>query len=123
RVPPDRGRGGLCMGGYRSLEERRKVCRRHRPLHEKRPSVSGPGPAPQARGPRSVLGRVQPSSCRGGLLSPPSPRTRRLGGVYLVASPQKPVSRLWAIVTAALEGGVSTVQLRDKGVYSTEVWT
>jgi len=38
--------------------------------------------------------------------------------VYLVASPQKPVSRLLATVTAALEGGVSAVQLRDKGVYS-----
>src|SRR3989442_14117993 len=53
-------------------------------------------------------------------MTPQSPRTRRLGGVYLVASPQKPVSRLRAIVTAALEGGVSTVQLRDKGVYSPE---
>jgi len=30
------------------------------------------------------------------------------------------VSRLQAIVTAALEGGVSAVQLRDKGVYSPE---
>jgi len=30
------------------------------------------------------------------------------------------VSRLRAIVTAALEGGVSAVQLRDKGVYSPE---
>lgn len=38
--------------------------------------------------------------------------------MYLVASPQKPVSRLLATVTAALEGGVSAVQLRDKGVYS-----
>src|SRR2546428_748324 len=76
--------------------------------------------SPKAGGPGSVLGRVQPSSCRGDLLSPPSPRTRRLGGVSLVASPQKPVSRLRAIVTAALEGGVSTVQLRDKGVYSPE---
>jgi len=40
--------------------------------------------------------------------------------VYLVTSPQKPVSRLLAIVTAALEGGVTAVQLRDKGVYSPE---
>ena len=40
--------------------------------------------------------------------------------MYLVASPQKPVSRLLATVTAALEGGVSAVQLRDKGVYSPE---
>jgi len=40
--------------------------------------------------------------------------------VYLVASPQKPVSRLLATVTAALEGGVSAVQLRDKGIYSPE---
>ena len=38
--------------------------------------------------------------------------------MYLVASPQKPVSRLLATATAALEGGVSAVQLRDKGVYS-----
>ena len=30
------------------------------------------------------------------------------------------MSRLQAIVTAALEGGVSAVQLRDKGVYSPE---
>ncbi|HEX9567928.1 MAG TPA: thiamine phosphate synthase [Thermoplasmata archaeon] len=37
-----------------------------------------------------------------------------------MTSPQKPVSRLLAIVTAALEGGVSAVQLRDKGVYSPE---
>jgi len=40
--------------------------------------------------------------------------------VYLVASPQKPVSHLLETVTAALEGGVSMVQLRDKGVYSPE---
>lgn len=53
-------------------------------------------------------------------MTPQSPRERRLGGVYLVASPQKPVSRLLATVTAALEGGVSAVQLRDKGIYSPE---
>src|SRR3989475_798416 len=82
--------------------------------------TTGSRPALSSRGPRSVLGRVQPGSRRGDFLSPASPRTRRLGGVYLVASPQKPVSRLRAIVTAALEGGVSAVQLRDKGVYSPE---
>ncbi len=40
--------------------------------------------------------------------------------MYLVASPQKPVARLLATVTAALEGGISVVQLRDKGAYSPE---
>ena len=38
--------------------------------------------------------------------------------MYLVASPQKPIARLLATVTAALEGGISVVQLRDKGAYS-----
>jgi len=40
--------------------------------------------------------------------------------VYLVASPQRPITRLLATVTAALEGGISVVQLRDKGAYSPE---
>jgi thiamine-phosphate pyrophosphorylase len=35
-----------------------------------------------------------------------------------VASSQKPVARLLATVTAALEGGISAVQLRDKGAYT-----
>src|SRR3989442_10391845 len=48
------------------------------------------------------------------------PGERGLGGVYLVASPYVPLSGLLAIVSAALEGGVSAVQLRDKGVYSPE---
>ncbi|MGI0150267.1 MAG: thiamine phosphate synthase [Thermoplasmata archaeon] len=41
----------------------------------------------------------------------------KLGGVYLVTSMKRPVSRLVDIVTAALEGGVSMVQFRDKGEY------
>jgi len=41
-----------------------------------------------------------------------------LHGVYLVTSPKRPVARLVSIVAAALDGGVSVVQLRDKGVYS-----
>lgn len=40
--------------------------------------------------------------------------------MYLVTSPQRPVSRMVATVAAALEGGVSFVQLRDKGSYSAE---
>jgi len=38
--------------------------------------------------------------------------------VYLVTSPKRPVERLVSIVEAALEGGVSVVQMRDKGAYS-----
>jgi len=38
--------------------------------------------------------------------------------VYLVTSPKRPVGRLVSIVAAALNGGVTVVQLRDKGVYS-----
>jgi len=38
--------------------------------------------------------------------------------VYLVTSPKRPVERLVSIVGAALDGGVSVVQLRDKGAYS-----
>jgi len=38
--------------------------------------------------------------------------------VYLVTSPKRPVERLVSIVAAALDGGVSVVQLRDKGAYS-----
>lgn len=45
-------------------------------------------------------------------------RKNRLGGVYLVTSPKRPVSHLFAIVAGALEGGVSLVQLREKGAYS-----
>lgn len=41
-----------------------------------------------------------------------------MGGVYLVTSPKRPVSALLSIVAAALEAGVSIVQLRDKGVYT-----
>jgi thiamine-phosphate diphosphorylase len=40
--------------------------------------------------------------------------------VYLVTSPKRPVSRLVTIVEAALEGGASIVQLRDKNVYTPE---
>jgi len=47
-------------------------------------------------------------------------RGRKLGGVYLVTSPKRPVSKLLEIVEASLEGGVSLVQLRDKGAYSDE---
>jgi thiamine-phosphate pyrophosphorylase len=38
--------------------------------------------------------------------------------VYVVTSPKRPVSRLLAIAQAALEGGASIVQFRDKGVYT-----
>ncbi len=38
--------------------------------------------------------------------------------MYLVTSPKRPVSQLTAIVEAALEGGVSLVQFRDKKQYS-----
>jgi thiamine-phosphate pyrophosphorylase len=38
--------------------------------------------------------------------------------VYLVTSPKRPVNRLLAIAQAALEGGASIVQFRDKGVYT-----
>jgi len=38
--------------------------------------------------------------------------------VYLVTSPKRPVDLLVSIVAAALDGGVSVVQLRDKGAYS-----
>src|SRR5207302_1056548 len=44
----------------------------------------------------------------------------RLGGVYLVASPKRPVSRMLEIVGASLEGGASIVQLRDKKVFTLE---
>src|SRR5439155_728387 len=44
----------------------------------------------------------------------------RLGGVYLVASPKRPVSRMLEIVGASLEGGASIVQLRDKKVFTPE---
>jgi thiamine-phosphate pyrophosphorylase len=40
-----------------------------------------------------------------------------LSGVYLVTSPKRPVSTLVSTVEAALEGGVSLVQFRDKGQY------
>ncbi len=66
------------------------------------------------------MGRLQPRPHRGDLLTPNPPRGQRLGGVYLVASAQKPVTRLLATVTAALEGGISAVQLREKGAYSPE---
>ncbi len=38
--------------------------------------------------------------------------------MYLVTSPKRPVDLLVSIVAAALDGGVSVVQLRDKGAYS-----
>ncbi|HYV08457.1 MAG TPA: thiamine phosphate synthase [Thermoplasmata archaeon] len=38
--------------------------------------------------------------------------------MYLVTSPKRPAERLVSIVAAALDGGVSVVQLRDKGAYS-----
>lgn len=44
----------------------------------------------------------------------------RLGGVYLVTAPKKPVSNLLTTVSASLEGGASLVQLRDKGAYTSE---
>ena len=46
--------------------------------------------------------------------------SRRLEGVYLVTSPLRPVARLIETVAAALGGGVSMVQFRDKGAYSPE---
>ena len=45
-------------------------------------------------------------------------RTRNLRGVYLITAPQRPMGRLVQTVAAALEGGVSLVQYRDKGTYS-----
>ena len=39
--------------------------------------------------------------------------------MYVVTSPQRPLSRLLSTVAAALDGGASIVQFRDKGVYST----
>ncbi len=44
----------------------------------------------------------------------------KLGGVYLVTSPQRPVARLVSTVSAALEGGVSVVQFREKHPPSVE---
>lgn len=38
----------------------------------------------------------------------------RLSGLYLVTSPVRPVPRLASIVSAALDGGVSLVQFREK---------
>src|SRR2546428_4619121 len=95
-------------------------CEGHRPFHEKGPSLPGSWKTLPPRGPRSVLGRLQPRPHRGDLLTPNPPRGQRLGGVYLVASAQKPVTRLLATVTAALEGGISAVQLRAKGGHSSE---
>jgi len=43
------------------------------------------------------------------------PSGKRLRGVYLVTSVKRPVSKLVAIVEAALDGGVTMVQFRDKG--------
>src|SRR2546428_587438 len=83
-------------------------------------TVDEPLAAVPARRPRSVLYRLQPSACRGDRLSPTNRQARRFDGVYLVTSPQRPVSRMAATVAAALEGGVSFVQLRDKGTYSAE---
>ena len=40
--------------------------------------------------------------------------------MYLVASPKWPIARLLSIVAEALEGGASSVQLRDKGAYAAE---
>ena len=39
---------------------------------------------------------------------------RALEGLYLVTSPVRPIARLAGIVTAAIEGGVSLVQFREK---------
>ena len=47
-----------------------------------------------------------------------SGQRERLGGVYLVTSAKRPVSRLAGIVDAALEGGVTMVQFRDKGEFT-----
>src|SRR5256712_8519152 len=92
-------------------------CEGHRPFHEKGPSLPGSWKTLPPRGPRSVLGRLQPRPHRGDLLTPNPPRGQRLGGVYLVASAQKPVTRLLATVTAALEGGISAVPLPGKRAY------
>jgi thiamine-phosphate pyrophosphorylase len=40
--------------------------------------------------------------------------------VYLVTSPKRPLSLLQETVEAAIEGGASIVQFRDKGVYAPE---
>ena len=42
------------------------------------------------------------------------PPRRPFHGVYLVTAPVRPVSRLAGIVSAAIEGGVTLVQLREK---------
>src|SRR3989449_3238270 len=120
RDPPHRGRLGRRTGGHRTPGEGRHPCEGHWPIHEKGPSLPGSWKTLPPRGPRSVLGRLQPRPHRGDLLTPNPPRGQRLGGVYLVASAQKPVTRLLATVTAALEGGISAVQLREKGAYSPE---
>src|SRR3989449_4210820 len=120
RDPPHRGRFGRRTGCHRAPGEGSHPCEGHRPIHEKKPSVPGSWQTVPARRPRSFLGRLQPCPRWGDRLTPPAPREPRLGGVYLVASPQRPIARLLATVTAALEGGVSVVQLRDKGAYSPE---
>ena len=43
-----------------------------------------------------------------------------MGGVYLVTSPKRPVFRFLAIVEAAIDGGASLVQFRDKAFYPPE---
>lgn len=43
-----------------------------------------------------------------------------MGGVYLVTSPKRPIARLVSIVEAALDGGASLVQFRDKKQFSDE---
>jgi thiamine-phosphate pyrophosphorylase len=66
------------------------------------------------------LGRLQSRTLRGDRLSPDAPRRARLGGVYLVTSPQRPVSRLLETVESSIEGGARIVQFRDKGAYPLE---
>src|SRR5439155_1248646 len=84
------------------------------------PTVHRSRPAIPSRGPRSVLDRLQPGLRGGDHLSGVAKPRSRLGGVYLVTSPKRPVSRLLAIVEASLEGGASIVQLRDKKIFTPE---
>lgn len=82
--------------------------------------MPGPRTCLRTAGAGSLLGRLQPRPVRGDRLSDvPNRRQRwKLSGVYLVTSPKRPVSQLISIVEAALEGGVSLVQFRDKKQYS-----
>ncbi len=55
-------------------------------------------------------------------MRPPPARQSQwnLSGVYLVTAPKRPVSELLRVVEAALEGGATLVQFRDKGSYTSD---